>query len=142
MVIEPVYVYAKIPFPDRFVLCEGESMLSRECFLSNLTDSTGKLLNNSFTDLEYVVFDDGKYFGVAYCAGEIADITAYTNGQPTPRGFWFIDKDGNTLSERFDGIEGDFDYGRPMEKSSIVTVTLGDDVHEYTAEKILEKYYK
>ena len=45
--IEPVYVYAKIPFPDRFVLCEGESMLSRECFLSNLTDSTGKLLNNS-----------------------------------------------------------------------------------------------
>ena len=142
VVIEPVYVYAKIPFPDRFVLCEGESMLSRECFLSNLTDSTGKLLNNSFTDLEYVVFDDGKYFGVAYCAGEIADITAYTNGQPTPRGFWFIDKDGNTLSERFDGIEGDFDYGRPMEKNSIVTVTLGDDVHEYTAEKILEKYYK
>ena len=59
-----------------------------------------------------------------------------------PAGFWFIDKDGNTLSERFDGIEGDFDYGRPIEKNSILTVTLGDDVHEYTAEKILEKYYK
>lgn len=142
VVIEPIYVYAKIPFPDRFVLCEGESMLSRECFLSNLTDSTGKLLNNSFTDLEYVVFDDGKYFGVAYCAGEIADITAYTNGEPTPRGFWFIDKDGNTLSERFDGIEGDFDYGRPMEKSSVVTVELDGDSREYTAEEILDKYYK
>ena len=92
--------------------------------------------------MEYVVFDDGKYFGVAYCAGEIADITAYTNGEPTPRGFWFIDKDGNTLSERFDIIGGDFDYGRPMEKSSVVTVELDGDSHEYTAEEILDKYYK
>lgn len=142
VVIEPIYVYAKIPFPDRFVLCEGESMLSVDCFLSNLTDSTGKVLNDSFNDFTYVVFDDGKYFGVAYCGGEIADITAYTNGEPTPRGFWFVDKDGNVLSERFDIIGGDFDYGRPMEKSSIVTVELGDNSREYTAEEILEKYYK
>ena len=66
--------------------------------------------------MEYVVFDDGKYFGVAYCAGEIADITAYTNGEPTPRGFWFIDKDGNTLSGK-----GEISMLKGKELEAVVT---------------------
>lgn len=142
VVIEPIYIYAKIPFADRFILCEGDYMQSPECFVSNLTDSSGKLLNNNFNYIDYTVFDDGSYIGVAYSGGEIAEVTCYTDGEPTPRGFWFIDKDGKILSERFKIIDVYTDENYETKKDYPVTLKLDDEITEYSVEEILNMYYQ
>ena len=102
IIIEPIYNSVCIPFEDRFLLYEGAA--ANEGFglgLCVLTDSNGNELSRKFSQINYRIFEDGSYIGVAACA-EYQEVPCYDeNGEPMPAGFWFIDKDGNMLSERF-----------------------------------------
>lgn len=140
--VEPEYIYAEVPFADRFILCKGDSVQSAECFECNLTDSTGKVLNNSFNFINYTVFDDGSYIGVARSEGKLAEVVCYTDGEPTPKGYWFVDKDGKILSERFDYISVYAAKDYETQKSDPVIVESGDESDEYSAKEILKKYYE
>ena len=53
-------------------------------------------------------FDENSYIGTA--GNGVDDRVEYLpvfdeNGEPMPDGMWFIDKEGNILSERFEKIE-------------------------------------
>ena len=54
--------------------------------------------------VEYFVCDEG-YIGIAFCGNKEDDPehrqTFDSNGDPMPSGFWFVDKDGNPVSEKY-----------------------------------------
>ena len=102
IIIQPVYNSAWVPFEDRFLLYEGAA--ANQGFglgLCVLTDSKGNELCRKFSQINYYLFDDGSYIGVAACA-DYQEVPCFDeNGEPMPAGFWFVDKDGKLLSERF-----------------------------------------
>lgn len=103
LIIKPVYQKISIPFPDRFLLYSGEVWDGIEFALCNITDNKGNAINSSFNLVEYKVFDDGNYIGIGTSTGKEASVPCYDeNGNVREFGCGFIDKDGNTLSKRFD----------------------------------------
>lgn len=100
-VIAPVYERVEIPFPDRFLLYEGGASQGPVMGRCRLTDGTGSTLCARFHWIDYSVFDDG-YIGIAVCYGERAAYPCYDeDGQPMPKGYWLVDRDGTLCSERF-----------------------------------------
>lgn len=104
---EPVYELVKIPFENRILLFEG-SCQSWHFTRCNIMNPEKELLSNKFNYVEYSTFANGEYIGIAFCGDsetEPEHIQTYDeNGKPMENGYWFVDKDGNILSERFEKI--------------------------------------
>lgn len=151
--VYPIYYHVAVPFADRFLLWDGAPQQGFTCGRCNITDAYGNIINNSFNAAVYSTFDDGKYIGIACSLGENADFVCCTDGKVTPAGYWFVDKDGNILSERFDkiSINEDFDSSKyefmdyiltANDENAVVKVTLNAAEEEIPVTDILAKYYK
>lgn len=149
--VPPIYNYVAVPFADRFLLYDGAPQQGFVCSRCNITDPDGNVINSSFNAVVYSSFG-GEYIGIACSFGENSELACYTDGEITPAGYWFVDKDGKILSERFDEItisEFDSSNGEFMDsmltaadENTVITVTLDGAAEEITAKDVLEKYYK
>ena len=106
VIFEPVHNGISVPFEDRFLLGSGSgdgSVPEERVF--TLVDIHGNRYAQ-FNLIKFIVFDDGSYVGVAWSAGnDSPDNMCYDeNGNPWDEGYWFLDKNGNILSERFENI--------------------------------------
>ncbi|MBE6881779.1 MAG: hypothetical protein E7489_02085 [Ruminococcaceae bacterium] len=114
IIIDPVYEYLNMPFEDRIILYNGidlDYMGGEQC-LSELVDLEGNVLCSRFHQMSFTVFDDGSYVGIGKTYPSYNDYYNHPiydkNGRVYEEGFWFIDKDGNILSERFDFCHNGF----------------------------------
>ncbi|MBQ7938383.1 MAG: hypothetical protein IJ283_07830 [Oscillospiraceae bacterium] len=102
---ETKYFKLSIPFCDRTLIYHGESGLltAADEGLCLIYDMAGNKLA-AYNVVEYFIFGD-SYIGVAYSAGEEAYLKCYDqNGNIRNYGFWFVDKNGNAISECFEGF--------------------------------------
>jgi len=73
-----------------------------------IADENGNILcDNKFEYIWFAPFDENSYIGTA--GNGVDDRVEYLpvfdeNGEPMPDGMWFIDKEGNIISERFEHI--------------------------------------
>ena len=99
-----------MPFEDRIIAREGMPV-AVECMRSYLFDTDMNLINKEYNAFFYLELDDGSYVGYAGCEGEFADYPCYDdNGKLCEEGYWFVDKDGNKLSEKFEYIYENITY--------------------------------
>ncbi|GEM_PF-1391270 len=97
-VFEQKYCYIGVPFEDRVVLYAG-NMQGEECHTAQLADIGGNILNEKYNGITYIVTETG-YIGIAQCCGEDAEAPV-KDGE---KGFWLVDKDGNTVSEKYQRV--------------------------------------
>ncbi len=103
---EPVYNKILIPFADRIVFFNGNSQIISKS-VCTVMNTEKEILSECFNYVNYTVFPDGSYIGTAMCGKDDGEgrLQLYdADGNPMPEGYWFIDKDGNIISERFDYI--------------------------------------
>ncbi len=124
VIFEAIHNGMGVPFEDRFLLGTGfGDGSSPEERAFTLVDIEGNSLVQ-FNLINFFVFDDGSYIGIGWSAGEDGEILCYDeNKNPRPLGCWFIDKDGNILSEKF-----------RFEMAGIPRITSPDEVFTATDE--------
>ncbi|MBR5872812.1 MAG: hypothetical protein IKZ06_04120, partial [Oscillospiraceae bacterium] len=93
-------------------------------------DEKGNVVNSSYNHIRFSILEDG-YIGVAYCADpettyeyefyQCYDV--YKN--PMPAGYWLIDKNGNSISEKFD-------YLYIEQKWQLFAENKNDIIHAFT----------
>ncbi len=141
---EPIYEIVKIPFPERILLFEG-SIQSRHFTRCNILDSEGNVLNDSFNYVEYSVFDGG-YIGIAFCGSEKIEPEHFQTfdpeGNPMPFGYWFVDMDGNIISERYETlfVNEEWNYSSVSEDDTIYAVTSSGEELTFRVGDILIKH--
>lgn len=106
IIVDPVYEYLNMPFEDRIILHNGIDLdyMGGEQGLAELVDLEGNILCSRFHHMDFTVFDDGSYVGIGkiYPYEDPYNHPIYDeNGRIYDEGFWFIDKNGKILSERF-----------------------------------------
>lgn len=126
IIIEPIYSRVILPFEDRAILWEGS--------VDGGGESRNTLVNLSgekcceYNTIWFYNFDDGSYIGIAISYGEKAYTKCYDeNGDERWSGFWFIDKDGNRISPRFEQIW--------VNRSASGSIESPDDIITATDEK-------
>ena len=149
--VPPIYYHVAVPFADRFLLYDGAPQQGFVCGRCNITDLFGNVINSSFNAVVYSSFG-GEYIGIACSFGEKSELACCMSGEITPEGYWFVDKDGKILSERFDEIKiNEFDSMKDefmdamltaADETTVITTVLGGVEAEVTAKDVLEKYYK
>ena len=124
VLFEPIYVDIKIPFADRIVLYEGGfGMLTDSGEGCNrITDSSGNTLA-VYTTVTFKLFSDDSYIGISSVAPEPVSECFDSKGNISESGYWFIDKNGNRISGRFDELEGGYNITSP---SDILSATDED----------------
>ncbi len=103
--LEPIHSGIYIPFNngDRVVIYYGSYMQGWECGSCKIIDLEKNVLCKKFNRVYYTELEGGYYVGIGIACGPNAETVVYDeNGESMPQGFWFIDKDGNILSERID----------------------------------------
>ncbi|MBE6899442.1 MAG: hypothetical protein E7479_02080 [Ruminococcaceae bacterium] len=141
-----IYSGISLDFGNRFWLwmeCEDGSIKNL------LGDENGNIICDKFQSFGWCPVNEEKCIGTASVGrqerGEYAR-TFDEKGEPMPEGMWFIDKDGNIISERFEYIElifdmesrvpwGTFGFDSVCAKSVKVTYENGEteiiDITEY-----------
>ncbi|MBQ3140628.1 MAG: hypothetical protein IJC25_01545 [Clostridia bacterium] len=111
VIIAPDYSRIEIPLEHRFVLYEGHEQ-SIGGSTATLTDSTGKVLTRAFHKIRLYQTENGVV-GIGQRLGELAERPAYDadGNELTDAGFWFIDADGNPVSQRYETIWNAEEYG-------------------------------
>lgn len=124
--LDPVYSGIYVPFnnTDRVVLYYGSYMQGWGLGYAKIIDLDKNILCEKFHHIQYYELDGGYYVGIGITSGSIGvEYIMYDeNGEPMPSGFWFIDKDGNILSQRLDF------YRDNMSNSLIPEMTSINDV--------------
>lgn len=130
---KPVYSRIRIPFDDRIVLsCGNQQILG--LWVTEIQTPEKEVLSDCFNYINFSVYDDGSYFGIAFCGGNGVDGHTQTydkNGNPMPDGYWFIDKDGNIVSERYESIfvnEEWCHYSESKDDIIIATTENGEEI--------------
>ena len=124
--LEPIYQRIEAPFADRFLAEYGIVSQAVECIATDIIDIEGNVLSNCFNAVDYYFLDDGSYIGVGrYYGGEL--ICRDENGNEYEKGNWFIDKDGNKISENFSELSVDKSgYMESFKLGTSVRVTTSD----------------
>ena len=106
VIFEPVYEsIIKVPFGDRILLYDGKfAAAGPECRIQKITDQDGNIISRVFNDINFTVFEDGTYIGVAYSIGDDCEVPLYEGEERLPKGYWFVDKNGKIISERFEEL--------------------------------------
>ncbi len=102
VVVEPKYRYIDIPFEDRAYCIFGESAnFGPARGKAEIYDLyTGYIINESYNFVKVFTFGD-NYAAFAYAGNHsVVNEPAYLpDGEPTPEGWYIIDKNGNPLNE-------------------------------------------
>ncbi|MBQ4643330.1 MAG: hypothetical protein IJB66_03795 [Oscillospiraceae bacterium] len=138
---KPIYSRVKIPFEDRILLFSGNPQITG-LQLCQILNPEKEVLSESFNYANFSVFDDGSYFGIAFCGGNGVDGHRQTydkNGNPMPDGYWFIDKDGNIVSERYESIfvNEEWNFDSESKDDMIIAVTAGGERISFPVRDIL-----
>lgn len=135
VILEPVYKsMVDMPFEDRIIVYDGEfPSAGPECRVAKIIDPEGNVYSRIFNDVSFSVMDDGSYIGVAYSCGDECEVPPYYGMDYLPEGYWFIDRDGNILSERFIELPNKFENFDAVitatnENGEEIEVFLGDYV--------------
>ena len=100
VIVETIADRIEIPFADRIVIYHGPTWQSVVCGRCLLLDEEGNIITDKYNRIDFRTFEDGSYVGVAYTAGSWAEEPTFDeSGEQMPGGIWFIDKNGNLLSE-------------------------------------------
>ena len=117
--IEPVYWGITVPFEDRIVLWYSAFMQGINCGYCRIIDLDKNVISDEYNRIDFFSFKDKSYVGVAYSAGEDSEEPIFDkNGGPMPEGLWFIDKDGNRISENLFEVVPAMNYS--LEEDKIV----------------------
>ena len=99
--LEPVYNRITVPFKDRIIIWYASFEQCLEGGFCKIIDLDKNELSGEFNHIEFVKLEDGWYIGVAKSAGEMSEDQIFDkNGNPREKGIWFIDKDGNIISQK------------------------------------------
>lgn len=133
VVAPPEYSRIQVPFEDRYVLYKGWALVidGAQAFLY---DDTGKLLADDSNSFGFVTTPDSGYIGVSM-VGNVFDGGTWSPestrifddaGIPEPHGYYFVDRDGKRLGERYTCI--DFFENEAAEKTGIHYTTRGSNI--------------
>ncbi len=144
-VIDPTHYRMTLPFEDRALGLQGSpvSVDSTRSFIYELP--SGKLLNDDYNTVYYYSFVTG-YIGIGTSYGEMAEyFTKHQNGEITPEGAWFIDKNGKALSKRYEYITTDREdrwalmmTGLESLNTVLYCVNSDGSVEEYSVREIIQ----
>ena len=105
VVFEPIYTEIKMPFKDRFILGEGsQGMFSSQGEGRYLISDTEGHILAMYSYITYKIFDDGSYIGIASVAGGNSVKCYDKEGNILAEGYYFIDRDGNRISQKFESL--------------------------------------
>lgn len=106
-VADPIYSYIEFPMADRFLVREGGSAnQGPECGRSFLLDESGEKLGGEYNEITFLSLSDGRMIGIAHSFGKDSEVQLLDDyGYFVTEGYWFIDKNGTPISERFEVIE-------------------------------------
>ncbi|MGN0628000.1 MAG: hypothetical protein ACI4IT_08640 [Oscillospiraceae bacterium] len=141
-VFEPIYARVRMFFEDRVIIYEGSpyDFQTGESICNLITLDGEKLAK--FANIDYTFFEDGSYVGIANATERAGN---FAPGDSVSYGNYFIDKDGNIISELFINLnfrkEGDkFDKTNPdgpndiftavTERGETVTLSVSDYICE------------
>ena len=131
---EPIYSRIQIPFDDRIVLSGGNQQILGLCVTEILTPEK-EVLSDCFNYINFNVYEDGSYFAIAFCGGNGVDGHTQTydkEGNPMPDGWWFIDKDGNIVSERYESIFVNEEWHHDSESKEDIIIAVTENGKEIT----------
>ena len=106
ILLPPVYGRIYMPFEDITVARQGIPH-AVECQREFIFDKDFNLISGEYNFVEFYYTDEGNYVGIGACAGEKAEqgVVCYDkDGNICEEGYWFIDKTGKKISEKFDCI--------------------------------------
>ena len=91
-----------------------------ECGSCKIIDLEKNIFCKKFNRVIYSELEDGYYVGIGIACGPNAETVVYDEkGEPMPQGFWFIDKDGNILSDiMIFGKDGNYNFVIPEMKTT------------------------
>ena len=140
---EPVYSRIQIPFEDRIVLSKGNQQILG-LWVTEILTPEKEMLSDCFNYINFNVYEDGSYFAIAFCGGNGVDGHTQTydkEGNPMPDGWWFVDKDGNIVSDRYEYIcvNEEWHYDSESKEDIIIAVTEEGEKISFPVEKILIK---
>ncbi len=138
-VFEPIYAKIEMLFENRFILYEGgpgmfSSSGEGRCRIASGIDYTYA----EYTYVTYKFFDDGSYLGIAEYGKGVKAKCFDENESLLENGFWFVDKDGRPVSERFLSLSGN--GGNIFAVSSPEDVVTGTDENGNPVEFLLGDY--
>ncbi|MBQ7874526.1 MAG: hypothetical protein IJ306_05125 [Oscillospiraceae bacterium] len=100
-ILEPIYDDIQCYFADRIIVREGMTINSPDEARTKIIDTEGNIISAEYNYIFYGFLDDGRYVGMAICTELPVSYWPDENGNPPESGRWFVDKDGNKISERF-----------------------------------------
>ena len=106
IVLPPVYGRIYMPFEDIIVARQGIPH-AYECQQEFIFDEDFNLLSGEYNSVGFYYTEEGNYIGIGACVGEKAEpgVVCYDkDGNICEAGYWFIDKNGEKTSEKFDYI--------------------------------------
>ncbi len=134
VIAETVADRIEIPLEDRIILYYGPTWQAFECGKCLLIDAEGNVLSDRFNRIEFVTFEDGSYVGIGFTAGSRAEEPTFDEkGERMPGGVWFIDNDGNILSENLFDTE-DFMGYYTLDEDSVDMISYDDSGNEIKTE--------
>ena len=139
VVIPEIYTEFKTYFGNRLVACTHTGMVGYSAF--RLYDNECNLLCEKYSYIEYYQLSDGSYIGIGkidYPEHQSPLICRDENGEILPGGLWFIDENGNALSERFDIDMIDIEFSAE-DKSAFVKDIEGNVTEIPIGDYIIEK---
>ena len=105
-VLENIYLDIEEISPDRILAYLGQSFTSEGEIRCIIFDSEGNIICEKYNSVLQYVLEDGSKIIIGSCAGENAYAKCYDeNGNVHEAGDWFIDRDGNKISEKFECID-------------------------------------
>lgn len=106
IVLPPVYGRIYMPFEDIVVARQGIPH-AIECQREFIFDKDFNLVSGEYNFVGFYYTEEGNYVGIGACVGEKAEqgVICYDkDGNICEEGYWFIDKNGEKISEKFDYI--------------------------------------
>ncbi len=125
-VIPTIYTSIEKVFRERLIAKTHTGMVGFSAF--NLYDSECNLLCDRYNIIDYCPIGTDEFVGIGQCyypESQAYAVCRDENGEIMPGGIWFIDENGNALSERFD-IKADEIKFSWEEKTAIITDTDGN----------------
>ena len=148
--LEPVYSGIEVPFKDRVMLKYSAFMQCLEGGYCKIIDLEKNVLSGEFNSINFTKLNNGWYIGIARNAGEYSEDQIFDkNGNPTEKGMWFVNKDGNIISPKIEGIKTEtynkylgYQFDLPPITSVDDVITVLDENGEEITVKIKDYAFK
>ncbi len=133
IILEPVYLRVTMPFKDRILVNVGryydyvEGELGRQFII----DPSGNMVCDEYDRINFYFDKDGSYIGIAY-----SDQRNMSYGSIR---YWFIDKDGNKISEIEKPDDLYVHFRVDFESGKITGIINSENVCEYKIEDYIQK---